>query len=58
MALIKLIYITRHVCETWIPLAAIKFQWAIFRIKVIVKVTKSLTLVSYEGITVEYAYQI
>ena len=50
---------TSCVCETLMPLAATKSKIAIFRIKVMVKVTRSSTLVSFEGVLlVEYPCQI
>ena len=51
---------SRGVCETLtMPPAATKSEKAIFRAKVKVKVTTSLTLVSFERASlVEYAYQI
>ena len=52
--------ISRCVCETrTMPPAATKSKKAIFRAKVKVKVTRSLTLVSFERVSlVKYACQI
>ena len=47
------------VCETWMLPVATKSKLAIFSKKVLVKVTRSMTSVSYERVLlVEYACQI
>ena len=49
---------TRCVCETLMPPAVIKSKMAIISIKFIVKVTRVLSLASFESVSLEYAWKV